>query len=41
MEVLDEYLTGASYEEIGRRLGKPVKSIDNAVQRIRSKLRDV
>ncbi len=41
MDVLDEYLTGASYEEIGKRLGKPVKSIDNAVQRIRAKLRDI
>lgn len=40
-QVLDEYLTGASYEEIGERLGKPAKSIDNAVQRIRAKLRDV
>lgn len=40
-QVLDEYLTGASYEEIGERLGKTTKSIDNAVQRIRAKLRDV
>lgn len=40
-QVLDEYLTGASYEEIGERLGKSAKSIDNAVQRIRAKLRDV
>lgn len=40
-QVLDEYLTGASYEEIGDRLGKSAKSIDNAVQRIRAKLRDV
>lgn len=40
-QVLDEYLTGASYEEIGERLGKPAKSIDNAVQRIRAKLRDI
>lgn len=40
-QVLDEYLTGASYEVIGERLGKPAKSIDNAVQRIRAKLRDV
>ena len=34
-QVLDEYLTGASYEEIGERLGKTAKSIDNAVQRMR------
>lgn len=40
-QVLDEYLTGESYEEIGERLGKTAKSIDNAVQRIRAKLRDV
>lgn len=40
-QVLDEYLAGASYEEIGERLGKTAKSIDNAVQRIRAKLRDV
>ena len=40
-QVLDEYLTGTSYEEIGERLGKTAKSIDNAVQRIRAKLRDV
>lgn len=40
-QVLDEYFTGASYEEIGERLGKTAKSIDNAVQRIRAKLRDV
>ena len=40
-QVLDEYLTGAAYEEIGERLGKTAKSIDNAVQRIRAKLRDV
>ena len=39
--VLDEYLTGASYEVIGERLCKPAKSIYNAVQRIRAKLRDV
>lgn len=39
--VLKEYLTGASYEEIGLRLGKPVKSIDNAIQRIRTKLRNI
>ena len=39
--VLKEYLTGASYEEIGLRLGKPAKSIDNAIQRIRTKLRNI
>lgn len=39
--VLSEYLTGASYEEIGEKLGKPAKSIDNAIQRIRAKLRNL
>ena len=39
--VLKEYLTGASYEEIGLKLGKPAKSIDNAIQRIRTKLRNI
>lgn len=36
--VLTEYLKGDSYEGISERLGKPVKSIDNAIQRIRKKL---
>lgn len=39
--VLSEYLTGASYEEIGEKLGKPAKSIDNAIQRIRAKLKNL
>lgn len=37
-QVLDLYLEGLSYREIGGRLGKDEKSIDNAVQRIRRKL---
>lgn len=36
--VLELYLTGLSYEEIARRLRRPAKSVDNAVQRIRRKL---
>ena len=32
------YLEGFSYNEISQTLNKPVKSIDNAVQRIRKKL---
>lgn len=36
-EVLELYLAGSSYQEISRRIGKPVKSVDNAVQRIRRK----
>lgn len=35
--VLDLYLDGFSYNEIALRLDKPVKSVDNAVQRIRRK----
>ena len=36
--VLKLFLEGLSYIEIGERMGKPVKSVDNAVQRIRKKL---
>lgn len=36
--VLDHYLDGLSYEEIARATGRDVKSVDNAVQRIRRKL---
>ncbi len=37
-QVLSLYLTGVSYEDIGQRLQKSAKSVDNAVQRIRRKL---
>lgn len=37
-KVLDFYLEGYSYEKIGEVLSKSKKSIDNAIQRIRSKL---
>jgi len=37
-KVLDLYLEGLSYREIGLRLNKEPKAIDNAVQRIRRKL---
>ena len=37
-QVLDLYLDGYSYREIGFRLRKEPKAIDNAVQRIRRKL---
>ena len=39
--VLSLYLEGLSYQEIGQSLNRPVKSVDNAVQRIRKKLADV
>lgn len=40
-KVLDLYLKGEGYVEIGRILGKTPKSIDNALQRIRAKIREV
>ena len=40
-KVLDLYLKGEGYVEIGRILGKSLKSIDNALQRIRAKIREV
>ncbi len=39
--VLSEYLSGISYEEIAEHLSKTPKSIDNAVQRIRKKLKNI
>ena len=38
VEVLRLYVEGKSYEEIGRHLGRHVKSVDNALQRIKRKL---
>lgn len=38
--VLFFYLSGQSYLEIGRQLGVSAKSVDNAMQRVRRKLRD-
>ena len=40
-KVLDLYLKGEGYVEIGKNLNKSPKSIDNALQRIRSKIREV
>ena len=37
-QVLSLYLDGYHYQDIAQRLGKDVKAIDNAVQRIRRKL---
>ena len=36
-KVLNCYMQGESYIEIAQRLDTPVKSIDNAIQRIRKK----
>lgn len=36
--VLEQYLDGMSYKEMAVHLGKSIKSVDNAVQRIRKKL---
>ena len=38
MEVLNLYLEGKSYQEIADKLGRHVKSIDNALQRVKRKL---
>ena len=38
VEVLRLYVEGKSYQEIGAQLGRHVKSIDNALQRIKRKL---
>lgn len=36
-KVLERYILGESYEVIAKRLDTPIKSIDNAIQRIRKK----
>jgi RNA polymerase sporulation-specific sigma factor len=38
VDVLRLFVEGKSYQEIGERLGRHVKSIDNALQRIKRKL---
>jgi RNA polymerase sporulation-specific sigma factor len=38
VDVLALYVEGRSYQEIGERLGRQVKSIDNALQRVKRKL---
>ena len=40
VDVLRLYVQGRSYEEISRQLGRHVKSVDNALQRIKRKLED-
>ena len=39
LKVLLEYLDGRSYQEIADILGKDAKSVDNAIQRIKKKLK--
>ena len=36
-QVLDRFIKGESYNVIAKRLNSPVKSVDNAIQRIRKK----
>ena len=36
--ILGYYLKGLTYSEISRQAGRPIKSVDNAVQRVRKKL---
>lgn len=38
-EVLDEYLAGLGYRQIAEKMGKSPKAIDNALSRIKSKIR--
>lgn len=40
-QVLDLYLTGMSYSQIARVLGRDEKSTDNALQRMKNKIRKV
>lgn len=37
MQVLSKYMEGLDYKEIAEALGKPAKSVDNALQRIKQK----
>ena len=39
-QVLEYYLAGNGYGEIARIMGKTPKSIDNALQRIRTKIKE-
>jgi len=38
MQVLNAYVDGKSYTEIAHEIGKDVKSVDNALQRIKTKM---
>ncbi|MFR7377271.1 MAG: sigma factor-like helix-turn-helix DNA-binding protein, partial [Oliverpabstia sp.] len=39
-EVLTLYLDGNNYQQIGEKMNKSSKSIDNALQRIKGKVRE-
>ena len=39
-EVLTLYLDGNTYQQIGEKMNKSSKSIDNALQRIKGKVRE-
>ena len=41
LRVLQEYLRGNSYQEIADNLGRHVKSVDNALQRVKRKLEEL
>lgn len=38
MQVLQKYIEGKSYYEVAEELGRSVKSVDNALQRVKNKL---
>ena len=40
-QVLELHLTGMNYQEIARVLGREEKSTDNALQRIKSKIKKI
>lgn len=40
-DVLHQYMNGKSYADIGASLGRSAKSVDNAVQRIREKVKKI
>lgn len=37
-QVLNKYLVGIAYQDIAKQLKKPVKSVDNALQRLKKKI---
>ena len=41
LEVLSLYLDGISYQDIATKLNKTQKTVDNAIQRIRKKIKKI